>query len=257
VPLGNVAVITVESGPAQIDRYDRLRNINIEIELNQQPLGAVQAQALALPSLQNLPPGVIQTTVGDAEAMTELFDSFGLAMLTGVLCIYIVLVLLFKDFVQPVTILGALVLSVPGAFLALFVTQTALSMPSMIGLIMLMGIATKNSILLVDYVILARRDHGLERADAILDACRKRARPIVMTTIAMGAGMMPIALGLGTDPSFRSPMAIVVIGGLVTSTFLSLLVIPVLFTYVDDAVHALQRGLRRLRHHPTAHEARP
>jgi multidrug efflux pump subunit AcrB len=168
-------------------------------------------------------------------------------MLTGVLCIYIVLVLLFKDFIQPVTILGALVLSVPGAFLALFVTHSAISMPSMIGLIMLMGIATKNSILLIDYVIIARRDHGLPRAEAIVDACRKRARPIVMTTIAMGAGMMPIALGLGVDPSFRSPMAIVVIGGLITSTFLSLLVIPVLFTYVDDAVQGLKRLLSRRR----------
>ncbi len=121
-------------------------------------------------------------------------------MATGVLCIYIVLVLLFKDFVQPVTILAALVLSVPGAFLALFVTQKALSMPSMIGLIMLMGIATKNSILLIDYVVLARREHGLDRWEALLDACRKRARPIVMTTVAMGAGMMPIALGIGVDP---------------------------------------------------------
>ncbi len=241
VMLGNVATLAIESGPAVISRYDRLRNVNFEIELNQQPLGEVEARALALPSLQQLPPGVIQTTIGDAEAMNELFASFGLAMATGVLCIYIVLVLLFKDFVQPVTILAALVLSVPGAFLALFVTGKAISMPSMIGLIMLMGIATKNSILLVDYVIIARRDHGMSRWDAVLDACRKRARPIVMTTIAMGAGMMPIALGIGVDPSFRSPMAIVVIGGLITSTFLSLLVVPVVFTYVDDAVQRVRR----------------
>ncbi len=245
VPLSNVATLAIDSGPAQISRYDRAQNINIEIELNGQPLGAVQAAAAALPSLKQLPPGVQQTEVGDAEAMNELFQSFGLAMLTGVLCIYVVLVLLFKDFVQPVTILGALVLSIPGAFVALFVTHTALSMPSMIGLIMLMGIATKNSILLVDYVILARRDHGLGRWDATLDACRKRAQPIVMTTIAMAAGMLPIALGIGVDPSFRAPMATVVIGGLVTSTFLSLLVIPVLFTYVDDAVQWLQRRLHR------------
>ncbi|MGB8239996.1 MAG: efflux RND transporter permease subunit, partial [Azonexus sp.] len=243
VMIGNVATLHLAGGPAEIDRYDRLRNINFEIELNQQPLGEVEKQALALPSLTNLPPGILQTTVGDAEAMGELFQSFGLAMLTGVLCIYIVLVLLFKDFVQPVTILAALVLSVPGAFLALFVTQTALSMPSMIGLIMLMGIATKNSILLIDYVILARREHGLDRWHALLDACRKRARPIIMTTVAMGAGMLPIAIGLGTDPSFRAPMAIVVIGGLITSTFLSLLVIPVVFTYVDDAVTWLKRHL--------------
>jgi multidrug efflux pump subunit AcrB len=249
VMLGNVARVVIDSGPAEIARYDRLRNVNFEIELNEQPLGEVAERATALPSLKNLPPGVIQTTIGDAEVMNELFESFGLAMLTGVLCIYIVLVLLFKDFVQPVTILAALVLSVPGAFLALFITQSALSMPSMIGLIMLMGIATKNSILLVDYVLLARRGidgrPGLPRWEAVLDACHKRARPIIMTTVAMGAGMTPIALGLGTDPSFRSPMAIVVIGGLITSTFLSLLVIPVIFTYVDDAIAAARRRLRR------------
>ena len=243
VMIGNVATLSLAGGPAEIDRYDRLRNVNFEIELNGQPLGEVEEQALALPSLANLPPGILQTTVGDAEAMGELFESFGLAMLTGVLFIYIVLVLLFKDFVQPVTILAALVLSVPGAFLALFVTQSALSMPSMIGLIMLMGIATKNSILLIDYVILARREHGLDRWHALLDACRKRARPIIMTTVAMGAGMLPIALGIGTDPSFRAPMAIVVIGGLITSTFLSLLVIPVVFTFVDDAVTWLKQHL--------------
>ena len=245
VMLGNVATLTIDSGPAQIDRYDRQRNVNFEIELNQQPLGEVEKKVLALPSLKNLPPGVTQATVGDAEAMSELFSSFGLAMLTGVLCIYVVLVLLFHDFVQPVTILSALVLSVPGAFLALFITHTALSMPSMIGLIMLMGIATKNSILLIEYAIMARRDMGMMRMEALLDACHKRARPIVMTTIAMGAGMMPIALGWGTDPSFRAPMAIVVIGGLITSTFLSLLVIPVLFTFVDDVVQWVGRLTHR------------
>jgi len=247
VMLGNVADIAIDSGPAQIDRYNRAQNINFDIELNGQPLGDVKAAAMALPSLRTLPAGVSQTEIGDAEAMGELFSSFGLAMLTGVVCIYIVLVLLFKDFIQPGTILGALVLSVPGAFLALFVTGSAISMPSMIGLIMLMGIATKNSILLVDYVILARRDHGLGRLEAVLDACHKRARPIIMTTIAMGAGMVPIALGIGTDPSFRAPMAIVVIGGLVTSTFLSLLVIPVLYTVVDDFIGLLGRLLRRRR----------
>ena len=236
VPLSSVATLTLASGPTEVSRYDRQRNVNFEIELNGQPLGDVEAAALALPSLRELPPGVSRTSVGDAEAMADLFNGFGLAMAAGVLCIYAVLVLLFKQFVQPVTILAALVLSVPGAFLALFATHTALSMPSLIGMIMLMGIATKNSILLVDYVILARREHGLSRWDALLDGCGKRARPIVMTTLAMGAGMLPIALGIGVDPSFRSPMAIVVIGGLITSTFLSLLVIPVIFIVVDDAV---------------------
>ncbi|MCK9199684.1 MAG: efflux RND transporter permease subunit [Gallionella sp.] len=252
VMLGSVADLRLESGPAEIDRYDRKRNINFEIELNQQPLGEVEAQAMALPGLKGLPRGISATTVGDAEAMAELFESFGLAMLTGILCIYIVLVLLFKDFVQPVTILAALVLSIPGAFLALFISHTALSMPSMIGLIMLMGIATKNSILLVEYAIVSRRARGMNRAEALIDACRKRARPIVMTTMAMGAGMLPVALGIGVDPSFRAPMAIVVIGGLITSTFLSLLVIPVVFTYVDDAVQLLSNWFkRRHAHHAT------
>ena len=247
VMLGSIASLKIDSGPAEIDRFDRLRNVNFEIELNQQPLGEVEKQALALPSLTQLPPGVTRRSSGDAEVMGELFASFGLAMLTGVLCIYAVLVLLFRDFVQPATILAALVLSIPGAFLALFLTGTALSMPSMIGLIMLMGIATKNSILLIDYIILARRERGLDRWEALMDACRKRARPIIMTTVAMGAGMLPIALGIGADPSFRAPRAIVVIGGLITSTFLSLLVVPVVYTFVDDAIEGMRRlpGLRR------------
>ncbi|KQV78315.1 efflux RND transporter permease subunit [Rhizobacter sp. Root1221] len=248
VPLENVATLEIASGPSQITRYDRMRNVNFQIEPNGLPLGDVEDAVLALSSLKMLPAGVTQTATGDAESMGELASGFGVAMLTGVLCIYIVLVLLFHDFVQPATILAALVLSIPGAFLALFVTQSALSMPSMIGLIMLMGIATKNSILLVDYVILARREHGLARWDAIIDACRKRARPIVMTTIAMGAGMVPIAMGWGADSSFRAPMAIVVIGGLMTSTFLSLLVIPVAFTYVDDAAQLVFKRLRKPHH---------
>jgi len=245
VMLGTIAALALDGGPAAINRYDRQRDVVFDIELNGQPLGEVQRQALALPSLAHPPAGIVPTPVGDAEAMGDLVTGFGIAMLTGVMCIYIVLVLLFRDFVQPATILVALILSIPGAFLALFVTGSSLSMPSMIGLIMLMGIATKNSILLIDYVILARRDHGLSRWEAMLDACRKRARPIVMTTVAMGAGMMPVALGIGTDPSFRSPMAIVVIGGLITSTFLSLLVIPVVFTYVDDAHQWFMGKLRR------------
>jgi multidrug efflux pump subunit AcrB len=167
-------------------------------------------------------------------------------MSIGVLCIYMVLVLLFRDFLQPITILAALPLSIGGAFVLLLLTGKSFSMPSLIGLLMLMGIVTKNSILLVEYAIVARRD-GMSRFDALVDACHKRARPIVMTTLAMGAGMTPIALGWGADPSFRSPMAIAVIGGLVTSTLLSLLVVPAVFTYVDDAERLVARVVRRLR----------
>ena len=245
VMVSQVAKLELSSGPAVIDRYDRSRNINFEIELSGQPLGDVTRAVQNLPSLLNLPAGVKEISIGDAEMMGELFASFGLAMLTGVLCIFIVLVLLFKDFLQPITILAALPLSFGGGFVALLLTGKAFSMPSLIGLIMLMGIATKNSILLVEYAIVARRDHGLSRHNAILDACHKRARPIVMTTLAMGAGMLPIALGMGTaDSSFRSPMAVAVIGGLVTSTFLSLLVIPVAYTYLDDLNSLLKAAVK-------------
>ena len=235
VMLGQVAELSLTSGPAVINRYDRARNINLEIELSGLPLGEVTQRVSQLPSLQNLPAGVRQINVGDAEMMEELFGSFGLAMLTGVLCIFVVLVLLFKDLLQPITILAALPLAFGGGFVALLLAKKALSMPSLIGLVMLMGIAVKNSILLVEYAIVARRELGLGRFEALLDACHKRARPVVMTTIAMGAGMLPVALGLGAaDASFRSPMAFAVLGGLVTSTILSLLVIPPVFTYLDD-----------------------
>jgi len=234
VALENVATLQLSSGPSQISRFNRMRNISFEVELNNQALGDVEQAILALPSIKNMPAGISQNALGDAEMMGELATGFAIAMLTGVLCIYMVLVLLLKDVFQPLTILTALVLSVPGAFLALFITASTLSLPAMIGLIMLMGIATKNSILLIDYIIVAQSEYQLSQTDAIVDACRKRVRPIVMTTVAMGAGMLPIALGMGGDPSFRAPMAIVVIGGLITSTFLSVLVIPVLYSYVDD-----------------------
>jgi multidrug efflux pump subunit AcrB len=235
VALEQVASLSLASGPAVISRYDRARNVQFDIELSGIPMGDAAEAIKKLPSIQHMPAGVAQAELGDVEMMGELFASFGIAMLTGVLCIYFVLVLLFKDFLQPITILIALPLSLGGAFIALLVAGKALSMPSLIGLVMLMGIATKNSILLVEYAIVARRDHGLTRLEAILDACHKRARPIIMTTIAMTAGMLPVAMSLGAgDGSFRSPMAVSVIGGLLTSTFLSLLVIPVAYTLVDD-----------------------
>lgn len=244
VMLGAVASVSIESGPAQITRLDRSRNITLDVELGSRSLGELYAEAMRLPSLKNLPPSVRIAELGDTQEMRNLFVSFGIAMSIGVLCIYGVLVLLFRDFMQPLTILVALPLSIGGAFVALLLTGRALTMPSMIGLIMLMGVVTKNSILLVEYAIAARRA-GMSRADALIDACRKRSRPIVMTTIAMGAGMLPLALGYGADPSFRAPMAIAVIGGLITSTLLSLLVVPAVFTYVDDAKQRLARLFRR------------
>ncbi len=248
VALNQVATLGIKAGPSVIDRYDRARNINFEVELSGLPLGEVTAAVQALPSIKNLPPGVAQRNIGDAEVMEELFASFGLAMLTGVLCIFVVLVLLFKDFLQPVTILAALPLSLGGAFVGLLLAGKSFSMPSLIGLIMLMGIATKNSILLVEYAIMARNNKGMTRLDAVVDACQKRARPIIMTTIAMAAGMLPIAIGTGSaDTSFRSPMAIAVIGGLMTSTFLSLLVIPVVYTLMDDIEQWFKRTYNKVR----------
>ena len=249
VLLANVADISIQSGPAQIDRLNRSRNVTLEVELASRELGEVFAEAMALPSLKNLPPGVRIVELGDAQEMQALFGSFALAMGIGVLCIYMVLVLLFRDFMQPVTILAALPLSIGGAFILLLITHKSFSMPALIGLLMLMGIVTKNSILLVEYAIVARR-HGMSRFDALVDACHKRARPIVMTTIAMGAGMLPVAMGWGADPSFRSPMAVAVIGGLITSTLLSLLVVPAAFTFVDDLERGIVWLVRRIK--PTA-----
>ncbi len=253
VSLGSVAAIGMGSGPSQIDRIDRLRNVTLDVELNGRPIGEVQREAMALPALASLPAGVQRVEQGELEQMAELFSGFGIAMAIGIFCVYAVLVLLFHDFLQPATILCALPLAFGGALVALIMTNQAFSMPVVIGVLMLMGIVTKNSILLVDYAILARRDHSMGRLEAVIDGCHKRARPIVMTTLAMGAGMLPNALGLGTEPSFRQPMAIVVIGGLITSTVLSLLVVPVVFTYVDDVLEVVRRWLRaRTRHQGVA-----
>ncbi len=217
---------------------DRARNVIFDIELNEKTLREISDAADLLPSLKNLSAGITRMEVGDAEEMKTLFASFGLAMLTGVICFYMLLVLLLHDFMQPLTILAALPLSIGGAFIALVLTRSAFSMPSLIGLIMLMGIATKNSILLVEYAFVARHQ-GMSSKAALHDAGHKRARPIVMAPIAMGAGMLPIPQGI--DPSFRAPMAIAVIGGLITLTLLSLLVVPVVFTYVDDLVQKFKR----------------
>ncbi|MGQ0711993.1 MAG: efflux RND transporter permease subunit [Rhodoferax sp.] len=238
VMLSQVATFEMSGGPSQISRLNRVRNVNFEVELSGVPLGEVTEAVAKLPSIKNLPAGVQQLEIGDAEVQGEMVSGFMLAMGTGVLCIYVVLVLLFKDFLHPISILPSVILSFGGAFVALLVSGKMLSMPSFIGLVMLIGVSTKNSILLVEYAIMAQREHGLSRFDALLDACHKRARPIIMTTIAMVAGMIPLVAGLGeADNSFRAPMAAAVIGGLITSTVLSLLVTPSFFSIVDDIEH--------------------
>lgn len=249
IPLSSVASVSLSSGPSQIDRYDRRRYVTVQADLAGMPLGDALAAVAALPSVRGMPSNVELIEAGDAELAAELAAGFGMALVVGVLCIFCVLVLLFKDFLQPITILSAIPLSVGGAFLALLLARSELGVPAMIGLVMLMGIVTKNSILLVEYAVVGITERGLTVRDALIDACHKRARPIVMTTVAMIAGMLPIALGLGADASFRQPMAIAVIGGLISSTALSLLVVPVAFSYLD-ALH--RRVARRLNRFSTA-----
>jgi multidrug efflux pump subunit AcrB len=234
VPLMNVADVSLGSGPAQITRIDRSRNISLNANLAGLSLGDALDQVERLPSMQNLPEGVRMLRTGDSRWIVEIFTQFGLAMAIGVASIYAVLVMLFHKFIQPVTILTALPPSAAGAILALYLCGYSLAINSLIGLLMLMGIVSKNSILIVEYAIMAQRDHGMSRFDALIDSCSKRARPIVMTTIAMGAGMMPVALGWAGDPSFRAPMGVAVVGGIVVSTVMSLFIVPAMFTVIDD-----------------------
>ena len=254
VPLAAVAEIGEGSGPARIDRRDRERVITVSAELNGLPLGDVMSEVRRMPAMQNLPAGVRILPAGDSEAFVELFVGFALALLAGVLSVYLVLLLLFHSGTQPIVILAAVPLCGGGAFGLLLLTGTALSLPSLIGLLLLNGIAVKNSILIVDYAILGERA-GLSRHDALIDACRKRARPVIMTTLAMGAGMLPIALGLGADGSFRTPLGVSVIGGLITSTLLSLVVIPAAYSMVAEITERYLHPLRdRLFHRESTSE---
>ena len=234
VPLITVADVKMGKGPSSIARYDRLRRVAIGADLvGTDALGQALAAVYELPAAKNLPPGVILRESGDVEVMTETFQGFAYAMGAGVMMVYSVLVILFGSFLQPVTILLSLPLSIGGAIFALLLTDRPISLPVFIGFLMLMGIVTKNAIMLVDFAIVELR-RGVPRRIAIMEAGRKRARPIVMTTIAMIGGMFPSALALGAGGEFRSPMAIAVIGGLLVSTLLSLLFVPAFFMVMDD-----------------------
>ena len=241
VPLSAVADVELAQGPTSIDRYDRALRVALEADMRgTDALGEVLDAIYNLPTAKNLPAGVTISQTGDAEVMTEVFTSFGKAMGAGVMMVLGVLILLFANFLQPFTILLSLPLSIGGAILGLVIAQKAISLPVVIGFLMLMGIVTKNAIMLVDFAIeeVAR---GIDRETAIIDAGRKRARPIVMTTIAMAAGMLPSALALGAGGEFRAPMAIAVIGGLLVSTLLSLVFVPAFFILMDDLSRLLSR----------------
>jgi multidrug efflux pump subunit AcrB len=234
VPLAALADVTFGEGPISITHYDRQRHASVEADLvGGAALSQVTEAVNALPVMKNLPPGVTVVEGGDAELKAELFEGFGSAMRNGLLAVYIVLAVLFGSLLQPLTILFSLPLSIGGAIVALVIFHESLSTPVVIGILMLMGIVTKNAIMLVDFAVEAMH-HGMDRTAAIIQAGQKRARPIVMTTLAMVAGMTPAALAIGAGGEFRSPMAIAIIGGLVVSTFLSLLFVPAFFTLIDD-----------------------
>ncbi|MFC0239099.1 efflux RND transporter permease subunit [Rhodopseudomonas telluris] len=249
VPLSVVADVKFDQGPTSIARYDRERQATVAADLlGNAALGDAQKQIAELPVMKSLPKGVRVSPSGDAESLAELSDGFATAITGGLMMVYAVLVLLFGTFLQPITILFSLPLSIGGAIGALLITGKQLTTPVWIGILMLMGIVTKNAIMLVEFALEAIRA-GKSREEAIIDAGQKRARPIVMTTIAMVAGMMPSALAFGAGGEFRSPMALAVIGGLIFSTVLSLIFVPAVFMMMDDIGRFFWRfGSRLLSH---------
>jgi hydrophobic/amphiphilic exporter-1 (mainly G- bacteria), HAE1 family len=234
VPLQAVADVRMGSGAVEISRYDRARQVTVSSNLAPGvELGTALKAVHQLPALSRLPSGISEKLSGDAENQADVFNGFGFAIVAAILLIYAVLVILFGGFLHPLTIMVSLPLSLGGALIGLLVFGKSLGLYTLIGIIMLMGLVTKNAILLVEYALVAMKS-GMPRQQAILEAGEARMRPILMTTIAMIAGMLPIALGWGAGAEARSPMAVAVVGGLITSTALTLVVIPVVFTCFDD-----------------------
>ena len=232
--LGSVADVTFQAGPAQIQRFDRMRRLSVQADrVGNIQLGQAIREANQLPVMRNLPEGVRPAQFGENRILGQFFSGFVMAIVSGLCLVYAVMALLFKSFFKPMVILSALPLAIGGAFFGLLVGNMPISLPSAIGLLMLLGLAAKNSILLVEYAI-ERERAGVGQRQALIEACRERARPIIMTTLAMQAGMLPTALGLGAGSEFRQPMAVAVIGGLLTSTALSLVLVPVVYEFIDD-----------------------
>ncbi len=241
IPISSVADVRFGEGPSSIDRYDRVRRSTIGADLKRGlPLGTAQEIFHGIVKDVGLPDGVWVQVTGDAEIQGEVVQGFITAMATGLMIVLAVLILLFGSVFQPITILLSLPLSFGGVVLGLLLTNNAVSMPVYIGLLMLMGIVTKNAIMLVDFAV-ESESKGVGRVEALIDAGHKRARPIVMTTIAMAAGMLPSAYSLGDGGEFRAPMAIAVISGLIVSTVLSLVFVPSFYTVMDDLSRLVSR----------------
>lgn len=250
VPLLSVADIRFGSGPSTINRFDRLRQVSVEANLTGISLGDALDKVSQLPALKNLPPEVRQRSSGDAKIMQDIFSRFGLAVLLAVTCIYAILVLLYNNFLHPITIMAALPFCLGGALIGLLISQKALGIYALIGIVLLLGIVTKNSILLVDYTIINMSEGKSQRA-ALIEAGVSRLRPIMMTSLASIAGTIPLALGIGAGAEVRQPMGVAILGGFTTSTLLTLLVVPVLFSYIDGfqtwILNFAKYGFRRRR----------
>ena len=233
VPLVAVADIRFGSGPATINRYDRARQVAVEANLQGISLGEAVQTINKLPVMQNLPPGVVQQPSGSAKIMQDIFSRFGGALGLALMCIYAILVLLYNNFLHPLSIMAALPFCLGGALVALMVAQKPLGIYALIGIVLLLGIVTKNSILLVDYTIINIQS-GKTQRQALVESGVSRLRPILMTSLATIAGILPLALGIGAGSEVRQPMGIAIMGGFTTSTMLTLVVVPVIFSYIDN-----------------------
>ena len=233
IPVSYVADIRQGSGPSKINRYDRQREIRIDANLDVRTLGEVLGDVQKETAKLILPPGYRVTVTGSGEQQAESFANIFLALGLAVVFVYIVLAMQFESFLHPFSIMLALPMSLIGAIIALVIAGSALSVISLIGIIMLMGLVTKNGILLVDYANVLR-ERGHERSEALIEAGATRLRPILMTTFAMIFGMMPVAFAASEGSEFRSPMGQAVIGGLITSTLLTLFIVPVVYSIIDD-----------------------
>jgi HAE1 family hydrophobic/amphiphilic exporter-1 len=233
VPLGALATYERTDTPSEVDREDLTREVVVSANLQNLALGTAVQKVLEAAKKLNLPPGYKIVFKGESEDMAESFSYLGQALILAIILVYLILAAQFESFIDPLAIMLSLPLSLIGMAAMLYVTRDAISMISLIGLIMLMGLVTKNAILLVDYAK-TLRSQGIERRQALITAGRTRLRPIMMTTLAMIFGMLPTALAIGAGAEMRAPMARAVIGGLITSTALTLLVVPVVYTLLDD-----------------------
>jgi HAE1 family hydrophobic/amphiphilic exporter-1 len=252
VPLGQVATITPSYGPARIDHYQRQRVIAIGANVEGASFGNVSAEVMRKLNAIPLPTGYRISAGGQTESQNQVFGSIFIALGIAVMLMYLILVVQFGSFLDPLAILISLPLSLIGVVLALIITRDTLNLMSLIGVILLMGIVAKNAILLIDFAKWAHKDRGVNRREALIEAGRIRLRPILMTTLALIAGMIPVALGLGEGADFRAPLGRAVIGGVITSTILTLVVIPTVYEILDEwreGLFARFRG-RVVTHHP-------